>query len=113
MSLSHACSIVPEIILDAPTELKEQKFSERLQKAKAVAFLQTYRVGMILTIRGAKGCIVRKLPDGTWSAPSGLMFGGPSIGANIGVEVSDIIIFINTEEALKGFVGKSASVSLR
>jgi len=36
-----------------------------------------------------------------------LRFGGPALGASIGLEVADLIMFINSKEVLDGFLKKN------
>mmetsp|Transcript_7617 Transcript_7617/g.9936 ORF Transcript_7617/g.9936 Transcript_7617/m.9936 type:complete len:107 (+) Transcript_7617:604-924(+) len=74
MSILKACSLVPEILLDAPEEIENQSIKKRFAEAIAVVFLRTLRVGCIVTVRGGKGVLLRKKEDGSWSAPLALMY---------------------------------------
>jgi len=112
MSILKACSLVPEILLDAPEEIENQSIKKRFAEAIAVVFLRTLRVGCIVTVRGGKGVLLKKKEDGSWSAPLALMFGGPALGASIGLEVADLIMFINSKEVLDGFLKKNPGLGL-
>jgi len=41
MSILKACSLVPEILLDAPEEIENQSIKKRFAEAIAVVFLRT------------------------------------------------------------------------
>lgn len=112
MSLYRICSVVPEILYDAPEEIDSRSTLNLFRDAVAIAFLQTFRIGCIVTVRGCKGCVLKKLPDNSWSAPCALMFGGPALGASIGMELADIIVFIKNEKALNAFMKSNAGIGL-
>ena len=53
-------------------------------------------MGCIVTGRLGTGLVVAKLPDGSWSAPSAIATAGIGWGAQIGGEVTDFVIILNT-----------------
>jgi len=55
-----------------------------LKDCKGLAFLTVLKAGFIWTGKIGVGVVVSKLPDGTWSAPSGIGTGGMGFGAEIG-----------------------------
>jgi hypothetical protein len=49
------------------------------------------------------GIVVARLPDGGWSAPSAIATAGVSIGGQIGAELTEFVIILNTDDAVKAF----------
>ena len=43
------------------------------------------------------------LPDGSWSAPSCIATGGVGWGLQIGVDITDLVIVLNSEDAVRAF----------
>lgn len=85
---------------------------EKLPKAKGLAFLEVYRLGCIVTVRGANGCIVLRKDDGKWSAPMALSFGGIALGADIGIERTQFVILFHDRETAISFCEGNSLASL-
>merc|ERR1711904_305763 len=83
---------------------------DMLKNAKGIAFLSACRIGCIVTVRGAKGAIVVKKSDGAWSSPCAIRMGGVALGADIGVENSDMLIVLNTDAAVRALFEGQLSV---
>lgn len=112
MSIRTAASYVPEMILDAPKEMEQYEVVRQIKECVGVAFLRMYRAGCIVTVRGGEGIVMKKRPDGTFSAPVAVNMLGPALGASIGIGMTDFIIFFKTEPALEGFVSNVGTVGL-
>lgn len=82
---------------------------EVLDDAKGVAILSVVKVGFIVSGQGGEGIVVARTSSG-WSAPSAIGTGGAGIGLQIGGEGIDLVMILNTQEAVDRF--KSGSVSL-
>ncbi|KAJ3016138.1 UNVERIFIED_CONTAM: hypothetical protein HDU68_012394 [Siphonaria sp. JEL0065] len=74
-----------------------------IANAKGVAVLTIVKAGFIWSGRAGAGLVVAKLPDGRWSAPSAIAAGGAGVGAQIGAEVTDSVLILNSESAVKAF----------
>ena len=61
------------------------------------------RTGLWLSGSGGAGVLLGRLPDGSWSPPSGLMLHTVGLGFLAGIDIYDCVMIINTEEALQGF----------
>ena len=61
------------------------------------------RTGLWVSGAGGSGVLVGRLPDGSWSPPSGLMLHTAGLGFLIGVDIYDCIMVINTDAAMKAF----------
>ena len=79
MSIRTACSYVPEMILDAPKELKRVDGARKLHDCAGVAFIRMIRVGCIVTVRLGEGVVLKKRPDGAFSAPVAVSMFGPYV----------------------------------
>ena len=49
------------------------------------------------------GIVIARLPDGSWSAPSCIATGGLGWGLQIGADVTDFVVVLNSEDAVKAF----------
>lgn len=104
MSLIQSASYVPEILLEAPGEIEDANVTKQLQECAGVAFIRLYRLGCIVTVRGGQGIVMKKRSDSTFGAPLAVTMLGPGLGASIGVQVSNIMLFFKTEELVDAFV---------
>ncbi|KAI9733535.1 MAG: hypothetical protein M1834_003135 [Cirrosporium novae-zelandiae] len=82
-----------------------------IQNAKGLAIFTTMRTGLWVSGAGGSGVLVARLPDGSWSPPSGILLHTAGIGFLVGVDIYDCVIVINTEKALEAFT-KTARCTL-
>jgi len=76
-----------------------------LKKAWAVVvFPGVLKGAFIIGGQGGKGVVVRKLQDGSWSAPAFLNLTGASIGPQIGGQKIDYILVVRNDSGLKGLL---------
>jgi len=81
-----------------------------LRDAKGVAILTVTKAGFILSGRGGTGVVVARTENG-WSGPSAIGTGGLGLGFQAGVQVSEYVIILNTQEAVNAFA-KGNNVTL-
>lgn len=81
-----------------------------LKNAKGLAILTVMKAGFIVSGRGGKGIVVARTEKG-WSGPSAIGTGGAGFGLQIGAQVSELVIVLNTDEAVKAF-SKQGNVAL-
>ncbi|KNE71583.1 hypothetical protein AMAG_16145 [Allomyces macrogynus ATCC 38327] len=74
-----------------------------LHKAKGIAILTVVKAGFMWAGKAGSGVVVARLPEGSWSAPSAIGTAGMSFGGQIGAEVTDFVIVLNTDAAVKAF----------
>jgi lipid-binding SYLF domain-containing protein len=60
-------------------------------------------MGFVFTGRMGTGLVVARLPDGRWSAPSAIGTAGVGWGPQIGGEITDFVIILNTQRAVEAF----------
>ncbi|CAI2167793.1 11854_t:CDS:1 [Funneliformis geosporum] len=82
-----------------------------LQKAKGFAIFTVIKAGFLFSGRAGSGLVISKLEDGSWSAPSAIGTGGMGFGGQIGAEMTDFVIVLNSREAVKTFT-KGGNVTL-
>ena len=77
---------------------------EPFKECKGIAIVTLGRVGK-RWISGnlGSGLVLRKLGPGSWSAPSALRVVGVGSGVQIGLEITDYVVFLNSDEAVQLF----------
>ncbi|CAG8818360.1 28240_t:CDS:2, partial [Racocetra persica] len=75
-----------------------------LQKAKGFAIFTVIKAGFVFSGRVGSGLVVARLEDGSWSAPSAIMTGGMGFGGQLGAELTDFVIVLNSRAAVKSFM---------
>jgi lipid-binding SYLF domain-containing protein len=81
-----------------------------LRDAKGVAILTLTKAGFIVSGRGGSGVVVARTEKG-WSGPSAIGTGGIGVGFQAGLQVSEYVIILNTQEAINSFA-KGTNVTL-
>jgi lipid-binding SYLF domain-containing protein len=81
-----------------------------LKDAKGLAVLTVLKAGFIFSGQGGWGVVVAKTPKG-WSGPSGIGTGGAGFGLQVGAQVTEFVLVLNTPEAVDAFA-RGANVSL-
>ena len=74
-----------------------------LTNAKGLAFLTVVKAGFLISGRLGTGLVIARLPDGRWSAPSAIGTAGVGWGAQIGGEITDFVVILNTRAAVDMF----------
>ena len=73
-----------------------------LRDAKGLAILTVVKGAFIFSGRIGQGVVVARTADG-WSGPSFIKTGGAGFGAQIGGQLTEFVIVLNTREAVKAF----------
>ncbi|CAO3657331.1 unnamed protein product [Mucor hiemalis] len=74
-----------------------------LEKAQGLAIYTVLKAGFLFSGRAGSGIVIARLPEGNWSAPSAIGTGGIGAGGQIGAELTDFVLVLNTKEAVKTF----------
>jgi len=99
-----ASKIIKEFVFNKNMEVKNPIISPvTIAKAKGLVILTIGKAGVSFTVRGGSGILITHLSDGTWSAPSAVKTGGFGLGSQIGAEIIELVMVLNTEEAVKNF----------
>ncbi|KAI8979954.1 hypothetical protein BDB01DRAFT_725627 [Pilobolus umbonatus] len=104
--LSGECKKAAKILnafIDPGEGLDKVIPSTILENAQGLAIFTVLKAGFLFSGRAGSGIVVARLPDGSWSAPSAIMTGGMGAGGQIGAELTDFVLILNTKEAVKTF----------
>jgi len=74
-----------------------------LRRAKGLCILTVIKVGMMVTYKAGTGLVIARKEDGSWSSPSAVASFGVGWGAQAGGELTDFIIVVRTDEAVKTY----------
>ena len=73
-----------------------------LKDAKGLAILTVFKAGFMFSGRGGTGVVVAKTAKG-WSGPSAIGTGGVGFGLQIGGQVTEFVLVLNTHDAVEAF----------
>src|SRR5215468_8134392 len=73
-----------------------------LKDAKGLAVMTVIKAGFGISGRGGKGVVVARTRNG-WSGPSAIGTGGAGFGFQIGGEVTEFVMILNTDAAVQAF----------
>jgi len=74
-----------------------------LQHARGLAVFQVIKAGFVFSGKAGSGLVIARLPDGSWSAPSCIATGGLGWGLQIGADITDFVIVLNSEDSVRAF----------
>jgi lipid-binding SYLF domain-containing protein len=74
-----------------------------LTRASGLAIFTVLKAGFVWSGKAGSGVVIARLPDGTWSAPSCIATGGVGFGLQIGADLSEFVVVLNSEDAVKAF----------
>ncbi|KAF9562602.1 DUF500-domain-containing protein [Agrocybe pediades] len=74
-----------------------------LQRARGLAVFQVVKAGFVFSGKAGSGLVIARLPDGSWSAPSCIGTAGVGWGLQIGADITDFVIVLNSEDAVRAF----------
>src|SRR6266699_1241870 len=81
-----------------------------LRHARGLAIMSVFKAGFIFSGKGGQGVVVARTRHG-WSGPSFIATGGAGWGLQIGAQVTDFVIVLNTDAAVRAF-SKGGNVTL-
>ena len=68
-----------------------------------LAVFQVIKAGFVFSGKAGSGLVIARLPDGSWSAPSCIATGGLGWGLQIGADITDFVIVLNSEDSVRAF----------
>ena len=98
-------------VLERFQEIPESAVPDVIMRdAKGLAILTLTKGGFVFTGRGGSGIVVARTEKG-WSGPSAIGAGGMGFGFQAGAQVSELVIVLNTPDAVVAFA-KGGNVTL-
>jgi len=79
--------------------------SELVTEAAGIAFITVVKAGFFFSGSIGTGCVIGRLPNNSWSAPAAICITSFGWGFQVGGEVTDVLVFLNTTSALDAFCG--------
>ena len=73
-----------------------------MREAKGLAIITVTKAGFVFSGRGGTGIVVARTEKG-WSGPSAIGAGGMGFGFQAGAQVSELVIVLNTPDAVAAF----------
>ena len=73
-----------------------------LRDARGLAIMTVIKAGFGISGRGGTGVVVARTKNG-WGRPSAIGTGGAGFGLQIGAQVTEFVMVLNTDEAVKAF----------
>jgi SH3 domain-containing YSC84-like protein 1 len=107
-SAAHAKGLQDDVdqattVIERFRAMPEQGIPEGvLRDAKGLAILTVLKAGFIFSGQGGWGVVVARTPHG-WSGPSAIGTGGAGFGFQVGAEVTEYVLVLNTPEAVDAF----------
>ncbi|CAJ0841489.1 9777_t:CDS:2 [Entrophospora sp. SA101] len=74
-----------------------------IQEAKGLAIFTVFKAGLFWSGRAGSGIVIARTQDNTWSPPSCINIAGVGFGAQFGADVTNFVIILNTDKAVKAF----------
>ena len=97
----NAVRVLAEI-MQAPDKAIPQ---DLLRDAKAIAVIpDLLKVGFVFGGRRGEGLVSVKSPNGTWSNPSFITMTGGSVGFQVGVSSTDVVLIFRTQRGVDSIV---------
>ena len=90
-------------VIEKFREMPEQGIPKAvLRDAKGLAILTVLKAGFMFSGQGGWGVVVARTGKG-WSGPSAIGTGGAGFGFQVGAQVTEFVIVLNTPEAVDAF----------
>src|SRR5271166_6667644 len=107
-SMQETVNDCAEIVGDF-SRIAERSIPPRvLRSAKGIAILRVLKGGFFVSGRIGEGVVIARLPGGGWSGPSAIGTGGAGFGFQVGGQVTEFVIILNTRAAEAGILPVAA-----
>lgn len=84
---------------------------QAIKNAKGIAIYSSMRSGIApFGGGGGTGLVLCRLADGSWSAPAAVTPNNVSAGLLLGIDFLDVVLLINSSEALEGFMSHKFTI---
>ncbi|KAM0756589.1 hypothetical protein T439DRAFT_321291 [Meredithblackwellia eburnea MCA 4105] len=83
---------------------------QAIENCQGLAIFTIMRTGFLMSGAGGSGIVVARLPDGTWSGPSGILLHTLGFGIVSGADVYDVVLLLRTTKAVHMFTKPRVSL---
>ncbi|GAA5977331.1 hypothetical protein JCM5350_002431 [Sporobolomyces pararoseus] len=83
---------------------------EVVSAAKGLVIVNVFRTGSLFSAVNGSGVVLSRLPDGSWSSPSGILLKSAGFPFSAGVDVYDIVLLLRSELAVESFFQAQTSL---
>ena len=102
-SMQSTVSDCADIVQDF-TRMAERSIPPRvLRAAKGIAVIRVLKGALGFSGRIGEGVVIARLPAGGWSGPSAIATGGAGFGFQVGGQVTEFVIVLNSQAAVRAF----------
>jgi SH3 domain-containing YSC84-like protein 1 len=102
-SMEQTVSDCAEIVQNF-SRIAERSIPPRvLRSARGIAILRVLKGGFFVSGRIGEGVVIARLPVGGWSGPSAVGTGGAGFGFQVGGQVTEFVVILNTRAAVEAF----------
>jgi len=120
--ISSQASDDQAVIPPAPTSSDHKNDSRKTQKvikkisaktlaeAKGIVIFTVFRTGLGVSGASGSGVVLKKLENGEWSSPSGILVHTIGWGFLVGLDIYDVVLILRSDKAVKSF--ESPKISL-
>ncbi|KAJ2744383.1 hypothetical protein GGI20_003015 [Coemansia sp. BCRC 34301] len=110
-TLAKECERAAQILTEFIGDIDDIIPADILQHCCGIAVLSVVKAGLIWSVRAGTGVVCARLPNGSWSGPSAISTGGVGVGGQIGAQLTEVVMILNTDEAVRAFE-KNANLQL-
>ncbi|KAI0053120.1 DUF500-domain-containing protein [Auriscalpium vulgare] len=75
-----------------------------LENARGFAIFTIFKAGFLFSARAGGGVVIARLNDGSWSSPSAIGLAGLGVGGQVGAEMTDFLVVLNSSSAVRSFM---------
>ena len=101
-----------ELLADRSAE-KGKLPVEIINQAKGLAIFSAFRAGMWISGTAGSGVVIARLPNGSWSPPSGFSVKSVGGGLVLGADFYDCVCVLNTQAAMDAYTTPEFSLGGR
>jgi lipid-binding SYLF domain-containing protein len=121
LSVAPATAATPSQTLQSATDVLDELTTipakcippALLANAHGVAIIpQTIKAGFILGGRGGQGVVLSRDRNGAWGEPVFVNFGGGSVGFQVGIQSTDLVLVFKTRESLNRILKGKGKLTL-
>eukprot|EP01135_Chromosphaera_perkinsii_P004257 Nk52_evm9s273 gene=Nk52_evmTU9s273 len=102
--IENATKIIKDFTMPSATKGPDKMIPRDIfANCKGIAVISVLKAGFLISVRGGSGIVVAKNNRGGWTAPAAIGTTGLGGGLQVGAEITDFVLVLNTNDAVKAF----------